>query len=48
MPRPSDDTTTLFPQVVFTQSNLGAGTHTIKVTKTGGPYIDIDAFVVRP
>lgn len=41
-------TTALFNQVVFTQGGLAAGTHTIKVTKTGGPYIDIDAFVVRP
>ena len=32
---------------VFKQTGLSAGTHTIKVTKTSGTYLIIDAFKVR-
>lgn len=32
---------------VFSQSGLSAGTHTIKIVKTSGKYLTIDAFKVR-
>jgi len=36
-----------FQQQAFSVSGLSAGTHTIKITKTSGTYLMIDAFKVR-
>jgi len=40
-------TGTLYQQVVFSLSGLSAGTHTLKVTKLSGTYMDIDAVLSR-
>jgi hypothetical protein len=38
-----NDTNTYFQQTIYGTSGLGLGKHTVKVTKTGGTYMDVDA-----
>jgi len=38
---------TLFQQIVFSKTGLSSGTHTIKVTKSSGSYMDVDAVFSR-
>jgi len=42
----ANDTSTNFQQTIYTKSGLALGKHTIKVTKTGGTYLDLDAIHV--